>query len=271
MHSPLYKTRHSLKVFRWTCGFPLQAKDSSYTSFRFVTWLETIRFIIVFLFLRLTYLYVLSWNLIYDGGFSTFIRFYEDAFNKFSGSKVDQITTVVWHCSVNVNMIAYIVMFKYSAKPISVYCKEISAVKSKIYCNLVEKTEPNSCCEIQSPEKTIIYQQIINVIASCLAGTWIYIFFFATMHREAISNYGSKFAGGYAAFMGIETFFFAFGPLSCAVELIICQLINSLSDVFDVWTKLLKQNSDLKTACNTPNTQKNDCHASAIDVELCET
>ena len=271
MHSPLYKTRHSLKVFRWTCGFPLQAKDSSYTSFRFVTWLETIRFIIAILFLRLTYLYVFSWNLIYDGGFSTFVRFYEDAFNTFSASKVDQIITVVWHSLVNFNMIAYIVIFKYNAKSISVYCKEISSVKSKIYSYLVEKTEQNSCCEIQAPEKTIIYQQIINVVASCLAGTWVYLFFFGTMSQEVITNYGNNFAGVYALLMGIETFFFAFGPISCAVELIICQLINSLSDVFDDWMKLLKHNSDVETTYNTPNAQKTDCHASAIDVDMCNT
>ena len=270
MNSPLYNTRHALKVFRWTCGFPLQTKDGSYTAFRFVTWLEALRFVIVFLFLRFTYLYVLAWSLIYDEGFSAFTAFYENAFNKFSASKVDQITTVVWHSFVHLSMISYIIVFKYNAKSISVYCKEVSEVKSKINHHLDMKMELKKCCTIQGPEKTIIYQQIINLTASIFIGIWAYVFFFGKLYTEVFSNYGENFPVVYAVLMGTETFFFAFGPISCAVELIICQLINSLGDVIDDWIVLLKHNSDINQANNTTDIQKQGCQASTIDIDSSE-
>ena len=57
IYSPFYKIRRTLTFLRWTLGFPLQIQDDSYTDFRFVTWIESIRALTVFLILGFPYLY----------------------------------------------------------------------------------------------------------------------------------------------------------------------------------------------------------------------
>ena len=269
MYSPLYKTRRTLKILRWTCGFPLQTKDDSYTVFRFVTSIEIIRLIIVFLILRIDYLYVVVVFLIYDGSLSSVRTFYEDAFNNLTTSRTVQITMFIWQSFVLISLLAYIIAFKWNAESISLYCKKVSKVKSEMSTHLVRtarKNEQKRCCSIEGPEKTIIYQQMINLTASILCGIWVYHFFFATMNPKFSSYLGDSFSLVYPVLMVFETFILVFGPISCAVELIICQLINSVSDAFDDWIELLRFNSDTHQADGTPNDKGNSSEAVAINV-----
>ena len=269
MYSPLYKTRRTLRILRWTCGFPLQSKDDSYTVFRFVTSIEIIRLIIVFLILRIDYLYVVAVFLIYDGSLSSVRTFYEDAFNNFSTSRTVQITMLIWQSFVLISLLACIIAFKCNAESITLYCKTVSRVKSEMSARLVKKTskkEQKRCCTMEGPEKTIIYQQIINLTASILSGIWVYHFFFATMNTKFTSYLGNSFSLVYPVMMVFETFILVFGPISCAVELIICQLINSLSGAFDDWIELLRFHSDTHQADCTPNDKVNSSEAVAINV-----
>ena len=272
MHSPLYKTRHTLKILRWTCGFPLQTKDSSYTSFRFVTCIEIIRFIFVFFLLKISYLYGIALILIHDGNLSNVVTFYEAAFDNFTTSRTDQIVMFVWQTFIFFSLIAYIVTFKCNTESISAYCKEISAVKSELQYHFARNVVRNKpkCCRIEGPEKTIIYQQIINLTASILSGIWVCVYFFSMMDRKVISHYGDSLPVVYGLVMGIETFWIVFGPISCSVELIICQLINSLTDTFDHWIEISKLKCDTKQANGISNRQEKGCEDVEINVLSCE-
>ena len=269
MYSPLYKTRLTLKILRWTCGFPLQTKDESYTVFRFVTYIEIIRLIIVFLILRIDSLYVVAVFLIYEGSLSSVYTFYEDAFNNLTTSRTVQITMFIWQSFVLISLLAYIIAFKWNAESISLYCKKVSKVKSEMSTHLVRtarKNEQKRSCSIEGPEKTIIYQQIINLTASILCGIWVYHFFFEMMNTKFASYLGDSFSLVYPVLMVFETFILVFGPISCAVELLICQLINSLSDAFDDWIELLRFHSDTNQADSNPNDKGNSSEAVAINV-----
>ena len=272
MHSPLYKTRHTLKILRWTCGFPLQTKDCSYTTFRFVTSIEIIRFIAVFFLLKISYLYGIALILIHDGNLYNVVTFYEAAFDNFTTSRTDQIVMFVWQTFILFSLISYIVTFKYNAESITAYCKEVSAVKSDLQYHFGRKVvrKTPKCCRIVGPEKTIIYQQIINLTASILSGIWVCVYFFSMMDRKIISNYGDSLPVVYGFVMGIETFWIVFGPISCAVELIICQLINGLTDIFDDWIEILKLKSDTNQAYSISNRQENGCEDVEINVLSCE-
>ena len=268
MYSPLYKTRHTLKILRWTCGFPLQTKDDSYTVFRFVTSIEIIRLIIVLLVLRTDYLYMIALFLIYDGSLSNVATFYEDAYNNFSASRTVQITMLIWQGFVIISLLASIIAFKRNAESISLYCKEVSAVKSEMNSHLVRKArrkDQKSCCAIEGPEKTIIYQQAINLTASVLTGIWVYHFFVATMNTKLTVNLGNSFTMVYPVLTAFLTFYLVFGPISCSVELIICQLINSLEGTFEEWIELLRFNSDTDQADSIPNNQDTSFKRVAID------
>ena len=264
MYSPLYKTRHTLKILRWTCGFPLRTMDGSYTTFRFVTSIEVIRLIIVLLVLRTDYLYMIALFLIYDGNLSNVATFYEDAYNNFSASRTVQITMLIWQGFVIISLLASIIAFKRNAESIGLYCKEVSAVKSEMNALLVRKDE-KSCCAIEGAEKTIIYQQTINLTASVLTGIWVYHFFVATMNTKLTVNLGNSFTMVYPVLTVFQTIYLVFGPLSCAVELIICQLINSLEGTFEEWIKLLRFNSDTDQADSIPNNQDTSFKRVAID------
>lgn len=274
MYSPLYPTRRSLKFFRWTCGFPLQTKDGSYTVFRFVNWLEMTRFILVFSLSTIDYLYPFAFNLIYYGGLSNFLAFYKEGYSHFSISKNDQIVMIVWHIFVAVSLLVYIITFKYNTESLSDYCKEISEVKSDMGYYLARKPikeKPKTCCAVKEQTKTLILQVIINLILSIISGLWIYYFFLAKMNQHFLSVYIDSLPVVYGILLAIRTFFIIFGPINWAVEHTICQLINSLCDAFDSWIELLRSNSDAARIDDIPNSQKNDCEETAFTKPFSET
>ena len=86
------------------------------------------------------------------------------------------------------------------------------------------------------------------------------------MNTKFASYLGDIFSLVYPVLMVLETFILVFGPISCAVELIICQLINSVSDAFDDWIELLRFNSDTHQADDTPNDKINSSKAVALNV-----
>ena len=90
------------------------------------------------------------------------------------------------------------------------------------------------------------------------------------MDRKVISHYGDSLPVVYGLVMGIETFWIVFGPISCSVELIICQLINSLTDTFDHWIEILKLKSDMKQDNSSSNRHENGCDDVEINVLSCE-
>ena len=76
-NSPLYKIRRPLEFLRWIGGFPIQPLDPSFSQFRFIPWLECIRFSIVILMFVLEHLYFILVVIIYEGNLNNYFSFDE--------------------------------------------------------------------------------------------------------------------------------------------------------------------------------------------------
>ena len=158
-YSPFYKIRQPLKLLRWTCGFPLQWVDDSFTQFRFIPWVEYTRFSILLFIFLLEYIYWIMIDLIYDGNLDNFFAFYEEAYSSFSSSLVDQLST--WFISVTALMssFAFLFVFKYNATSISKMCKEVKNLNSKLaskYIKINQKRKKFSTAFFMTPSVTVV-------------------------------------------------------------------------------------------------------------------
>ena len=273
-YSPFYKTRRTLRFLRWTLGFPLQIKDDSHTEFRFVTWVESIRIITVFLILGSPNLYWIVLLLSYHGNLDDFYYVHEESYKKLSSNKVDQLLSAIVIIIVIVQSFAYLLCFKYNAESISEFCKEVCAVKSKISALIVTKMKDRKdhhCCVLQNSEKMVLYGELINVVASLTWGIWGYILIRSNFD-EFRDRYGRSFQNLYPILSAVQIFVLLYGPLSCAAELTSCELINSLSHLFVDWMELVKCDQGALSQMKCDSKDKHNCHRSKStnDVESCE-
>ena len=88
-YSPFYKVRKTLKFLRATLGFPLKISNESFTEFTFVTWLEVIRFFIIYVIPVILHSYLFVLFMSHDGNLDRFWRFYESIYTYYSMSIVD--------------------------------------------------------------------------------------------------------------------------------------------------------------------------------------
>ena len=138
-YSPLYKIRRTLKTLRWMLGFPLQIKCDSSLEFKFVTWLECIRFTALLLVFLANYFYWYIVLLIYDGNLNNWTNVEKESLDKYSASKVDQVSTFLWLIIVVIKSLAYVVVFKYCTKSINKCCKDMSDIKTKMVAIIIRK------------------------------------------------------------------------------------------------------------------------------------
>ena len=270
IYSPLYKTRQTLRFLRWTLGFPLQIKGDSYTEFRYVTGIESIRLLTVFLIFGSSYLFWIILHLIYEGNLNNFSNVLEEAFQGVSLSRVDQILSALVTIIVMVQSFSYLLCFKYNTEYISVFCKELCIVKSKVSEITRRKGRKNNhCCKLQNSEKTLLYGQLINLVVSVLFGIWCYLLVQSNFNQIEFSvRYGPSFQVVYPILFAIQIFIILYGPLCCAAELVACQLINSLSGLFEDWIELMKWDQGLHQINNCGDKEYHR-PKSLIDVELC--
>ena len=242
-YSPFYKIRRTLVLLRWTFGFPLQSIDDSYTEFRFVLWLECLRFSVVYLMIMLSFVYWLFVVLIVDGNLENFITLFKELQDTYSKNKIDHYLVLLLYVNAVIMSFSYILYFKYNTQSINIFCNEVVIIKSKMAAILINKGKEGQqthCMIIQNSEKLIIYGQIFNAITSFLHGLWNYNICITLPKDHLVYQYGSNYQLFIPPMFAITKFFIWYGPISCAVELLICQVINSLSDLFNDWKTMLQ-------------------------------
>ena len=177
-----------------------------------------------------------------DGNFQNFIDFYKGIYYYYSQNTIDHIVVVTWTMIIFVVLQINFFGFKRNTKVINKFCNDFCRVKSNLESLLIEydQKEPSNRHEnIKSSECLLIFGQILNMIATSLFCIWLYEV------TEIISD-GRNFpilrgilCFGFLFFYFLQVSSTLFGPMSCAVELMICQFINELAMLFEDWKKVL--------------------------------
>ena len=246
-HSPFYKVRRILVVLRWMLGFPLRAKNESYTEFIFISWLEWLRFFIMALTPFSSKIFMMIVILIVDQNFNNLESVINLFHENYTSSKIDSIACFLYTLViVPVTWFLYVVLFKRNTSSINKFCNKVSKIKSSMNALLVKKDEEKKqkhvfigrLGEVETSEKMLIYGQILSIIISCFYGSWTYI-------NSPVLRFGSHAVVAYACIIVIQSLFITFGPISAAAEVIICQVITILIDLFQEWEEILENNPNL--------------------------
>ena len=116
--------------------------------------------------------------------------------------------------------------------------------------------------------KILLLGQLINLIASMFCGVYMFLFI-EELYDKLFYTYGYSIQVIYPLVFTINVFCGLFSPISCAAELVVCQIINSLTDLFGDWMEILTRNSGIHQMnnCDIIEEQKCDHSAVLIDVE----
>jgi hypothetical protein len=104
----------------------------------------------------------------------------------------------------------------------------------------------NSDCQqkcwkkITNSEKLLLYGQILSLIATTLFTTWYNIVTNKTNNGPIIYKTLVGFEPFSMMVYFFQIFFTLFGPMSCTVELLICEVIGGLSEMFEDWQRVLR-------------------------------
>ena len=246
-YSPFYKIRRTLVVLRWMLGFPLQKKNEYYTEFKFMSWLEWLRFTVMFLLPFSSLFFVLIVILIVDGNFDNLKSELYKSQELYTTSKTDSIAFFIWSLVVVPGTwFVYVLLFKRNILSINQFCNEVIKIKSTMNAMVVKNDEKRKqprkfTCrlgEVETSEKLLIYGQLLSILASCFTGGWGYI-------NSPVLRFGYHIVVAYAFFLVISMHFIAFGSISAAAEVIICQVIICLIDLFQEWKEILENNPDV--------------------------
>ena len=248
--SPFYKTRQTLLLLRWTFGFPLQAKDGSYSEFRFITWLECIRFFIMVIFLNFCNLGMLFTLILFtDMNLKEIQEFLKLNMDIYSTNLLDNSLAYLWPIIVLMVWLGYFIQFKFNQDLINEFCSEVSFIKSKMSAMLVgteEKIKRDGRIKLESHEKILIYGTILSISTSILIGTWL-----GTHYEMFIKSYLHTQSNlpivTLSILFAIQTLFLNYGPISCASEIVICRYINSLTELFVTFEQILDNSPALPT------------------------
>ena len=240
-YSPFYDVRRTIIVLRWALGFPLQAVDESYTEFKFVRWLEFLRFLVLSLLTLAYFVFWLLVLLIYDGNIESFEDVIKEACGKYSTSKIDIVFIISRPPSALAVSLFYILTFKYNITYLNIFCKRAKSVRSTIVENLNSKKEdkPNYCVSLKRSQKMIIYGQILNLTSCVLLGIFNYNIGIGVSHHSIYKKYRFNYEIILPLLIVLQSLFVIYGPIPCTVELLICEMIDGVSDIFKDWTELL--------------------------------
>ena len=269
-NSPLYKIRIPLKILRWTGGFPLQKLDSSFSQFVFIPWKEYLRFAILIVMLVSEYIYWALVVLIYDGNMDNLFSFYEESYDKFSSSKVDQFSTVfIYVTAISFNVMLLFV-FKSNVITMNQSFKDAKKLKSSLSSLLIkneEKRKPVMVChEMEECTKTILFGQSLNLACSIIWGIWAALFL-QIHYGSRMDVYGNSIRITYPFFHAFQASIIFFGPLVCSAELVARQIVDNLTDLFSQWEEMLKCGSNGIQKENTKNRQLNNSRSLVLDLE----
>ena len=242
-NSPLYAIRRPLIFLRWNLAFPLQAMDAKFSQFRFVTWMECIRFTVLILILLSEYQFWAIMFMIKEGNLDNLYAFYQTNYNRLSISKIDKCLPLVLSFNVIWSSIVYVLTFKWNANKISTLCQEIGDQKSKLFAMLSnhkdEKAYMYFCPKIEYSTRTIIYGQILNLLSSILWALWIYYFLIYYEEYATFVNYKQIVQIIYPFLTAIQMLFMGFGPISSSAEIVVGQIVDSISILYCHWGKVM--------------------------------
>lgn len=246
-NSPLYEIKRILKILRWIGGFPIKPLDSSFSQFIFIPWLEYIRFCFLILVFVMEYIYLMIKVLIYGGNLYNVYTFYETNYNKFSASKIDQFSTIFFNHITTISFSAvFIFVFKSNASSIGELCtdtKELrSMLKPMLIKNSKEKRSASHCFQMKKYAKGIVYGQCLNIVSSILWGIWAAIFL--QTHYERTAKYGNDIKISYPIILTFQNTFILFGPMACTAEVVVGQIVESITDLFCRWEDILECSSN---------------------------
>ena len=258
-NSPLYRIRHPLIILRWTLGFPLQVMDGKFFRFRFVTWLEIIRFTILMLILLLEHEFWAILTLISDRSFDDFYDFYESNMNRVSASKIDKWLTWMFRIANMMFSFVLLLLFKWNAKKIENLCQDVAKQYTNISAMLRNQhEETTSSCKgnkLEYATRTLIYGQILNFISSILWGLWMYYYLLYNAGDAVFVEFKSFIRATYPILVTIEMLFMGFGPIASSTELVVGHIVDSITELFCKWNKVL--DSLLCPLCHLCHCDKN--------------
>lgn len=261
-HSPFFRIRRTLIVLRWLLGLPLQIKTDSYTEFKFVKWLECLR---LMLLINLHLLYFLSWVFILlmnDGNLKKFAEVMQESNNSYSSNLIDIAFCMSWPISVIILSCAYTLMFHYNSKKLSTFCQEtveIRANVSKLLNNNKRKKARFSFKMVENSKKLVVYGQLLNLITSFLFGLWNYNIFSTSSESSVFKQYGLSYQILLPPLIVIQSLFTVYSPISCTVEVIICQMVDVVADIFKDWRSLLLYQTVVQPSKFHPHEIQNIC------------
>ena len=244
IYSPFYKVRKTLKLLRCILGFPLKPSNESFTEFIFNFWLEIFRFLIILVIPTILHIYLFIVFITLDGTLENFTLFYYELYTHYSTSILDIIVVIIWTLVISISMVAYLVIFCRSTETINQFCNEFCMAKSKLGSLLQRhKIQQYKTCtdQLESSHLLLIFGQILTLIATSMFTAWLFaVVKIISKDHEGYPLLDGVYAFGLLLLYMLQVSNTLFGPLSCAVELINCHIINELADLFDDWQKLLR-------------------------------
>ena len=254
---PFYRIRRTLLFLRWILGFPLQAKDDAYSEFRFITWLECVRFLIMVVCLQFCILgIVIFLTLFYDTNLEDMQKFLKENMDQFSTNSLDNYLAYLWPIIVQVSWLTHLMEFKFNVESINEFCSNVGTTKSKMNAMMVknnEKRNKHSCIKVERAEKMLIYGIILSISAAIMMGAWLGIHY-NTFIKKLLQTQSSVIIIVLSCLFAVQSLFLLYGPISMSAELVICQYINSLTDLFETWKQIIESDSTLPTI-HTNNTE----------------
>ena len=240
--SPLYDIRRSLKLLRWLLGFPLQIQNDLYTEFRFVTWIEFIRYVVLLIFFFLSHEYIAIVQLIYDGNLDSFFSLYKKVYDNYSTSVLDVWSAILWIFIEALKSFAYLVCYKYHIESINQCCNGIGKVTSDAvnYMNKnIEHRRIKMRKRIENSTKSMICGLLLCAITTIMSGILMRISV-EESYDKILYNYNQSIFTFITIPYMFQWFVLLYGPISCATELVITHLINRLTTLFEDWIIIME-------------------------------
>ena len=92
----------------------------------------------------------------------------------------------------------------------------------------------------------IITGQIFSFAISSLCGLACYNTFVQAPKGSILAQFGNEIIWPVTIMGTIQALFTLYGPVACAAELLICQMIHTLTEIFHDWEIFLKNPSNLE-------------------------
>ena len=79
-----------------------------------------------------------------------------------------------------------------------------------------------------------------------MMGAWLGIHY-NTFIKKLLQTQSSIIIIVLSCLFAVQSLFLLYGPISMSAELVICQYINSLTDLFETWKQIIESDSTLPT------------------------